>query len=114
MHDEIYRNTRKFVLSEANPWYFKGKALSGIGSPHTPGRYVWPISLMMQGITSDDGAEINALVRMLAETTGGTGYMHESVNVDNDKDFSRPWFAWANSLFAYFLIVKADKIEGIK
>lgn len=41
---------------------------------------------------------------MLLQTDGDTGYMHESFNPDNPKDFSRPWFAWANSLFAELII----------
>lgn len=112
--DEIYQNTRRFVLSEENPWYHSGKALSGIGSPHTPGRYVWPISLMMEGLTETDAARVNEIVKILASTTDGTGYMHESVHADDASDYSRPWFAWANSLFSYFLIRQADKIDCIR
>ena len=48
------------------------------------------------------------------QTTDGTGYMHESINADNAAQYSRPWFAWANSLFAYFLIKKSDEISYIK
>lgn len=113
-NDEIYHNTRKFALSSDNPYFHRGSAITGIGSPHTPGAYVWPISLMIEGLTTDDEARINEIVRVLKETTDGTGYMHESVNVDDASLYSRPWFAWANSLFAYFLITKADKISYIK
>lgn len=112
--DEIYQNTRKFALSSDNPYYFQGKVISGIGSPHTQGKYVWPISLMCEGLTCDDEVRINQIVKTLSETTDGTGYMHESINADNEKDYSRPWFAWANSLFAYLLITKSQKIYCIK
>lgn len=112
--DEIYLNTRKFVLGADNPYYREGKAISGIGSPHTPGPYVWPISLMTEGLTCGDGKRINAILEQLMQTTDGTGYIHESINAYDASDYSRPWFAWANSLFAYFLIKKADKINCIK
>ncbi|MDE6397756.1 MAG: glycoside hydrolase family 125 protein [Clostridiales bacterium] len=111
--DEIYRNTRRFCLSKDNPYYYEGKRLSGLGSPHTPEKYVWHIALAMQGITSTDEAEINGLLATLADTTAGTGYMHEGVCADDDTVYTRSWFAWANSLFAYFMIVKADSIKKI-
>ena len=112
--DESYPNTRQFVLSADNPYFHRGSAITGIGSPHTPGSYVWPISLMTEGLTCDDEDRINKIVKKLMQTTDGTGYMHESINADNASMYSRPWFAWANSLFAYFLIKKADKISYIK
>ena len=33
-HDEVYKNTRKFSLSTANPWFNEGKFAKGIGGPH--------------------------------------------------------------------------------
>ena len=35
----------------------------------------------------------------LRKTHAGTGFMHESFQMDNANKFSRTWFAWANSLF---------------
>jgi len=29
--------------------------------------------------------------------------MHEGVNVNDANDFTRPWFAWANSIFSEFV-----------
>lgn len=46
--DPIYKNTRKLILSSNNPYFFAGKEASGIGSPHTPSRYIWPIALAIQ------------------------------------------------------------------
>lgn len=112
--DEIYENTRRFVLSGSNPYYFEGKALSGIGSPHTPKDYVWAISLIIQALTSDDSEEINRIVETLVSTDAGTGYMHEGIDKDDPDKFTRSWFAWANSLFSYMLIKKADKIKLIE
>ena len=97
--DPIYRNTRKFLLSADNPYYYEGKYARGIGSPHTPAGYVWPISLSMQALTSDDPAEVEELIRMLLATDAGTGFMHESFDPDDPTRFTRDWFAWANSLF---------------
>lgn len=105
---EIYRNTRAYILSKENPYYFEGSVLTGVGSPHTPKNQVWPMSIIMQALTSDDQTEIQDCVRMLINSTGDTGYMHESVHKDNDKIYSRPWFAWANSLFAYLILEKRE------
>lgn len=104
----IYRNTRRFILGEGNPYHHAGCMATGIGSPHTPHGYVWPIALTVQALTSDDPNEIRTLVDMLAGTDAGTGFMHESFHPDNPEQFTRPWFAWANSLFSELLLKKAD------
>lgn len=103
-YDETYLNTRRFILSRKNPYYFEGSKLKGIGSPHTPENYVWPIALVMQGLTSLDADEKKSILRMLVENDGDTGYMHEGIDVNNDKNFTREHFAWANSLFALFVM----------
>ena len=102
--DEVYRNTRAFILSEENPCYFRGRVLRGVGSPHTPRNYVWPIGITMQALTSRDPAEIRSCLELLLASHAGTGYMHESVHVDDPARYTRSWFAWANSLFAELLI----------
>ncbi len=101
--DEIYQNTRRFILSEENPYYYKGKYAMGIGSPHTPEGYIWHIALTMQSLTSKDRNEILACLKMIANTHADCFYMHESFDPNNPKNFTRPWFAWANSLFAELL-----------
>ncbi|HET8844894.1 MAG TPA: glycoside hydrolase family 125 protein, partial [Ktedonobacteraceae bacterium] len=102
--DPLYQNTRRFILSSDNPYYWMGRAGKGVGSPHTPARQIWPIALAMQGLTSTDMQEQEALVNLLVETTAGTGYMHESFHIDDPAIFTRSWFAWANSLFSEFLL----------
>lgn len=97
--DPIYRNTRAFVLSQANPYYAEGEYAKGLGSPHTPDGYIWPIGLIMQALTATKRTEQDALVDMLVSTTAGTGYMHESFHPDHPTEYTRSWFAWANSLF---------------
>jgi meiotically up-regulated gene 157 (Mug157) protein len=102
-NDEIYQNTRRFILSHDNPYYFEGKVAKGVGSPHTPKDHIWHIALTMQIITSGDKAEINECLEMLSKTHAGTNFMHESFHVDDPANFTRVWFAWANTLFAQML-----------
>jgi meiotically up-regulated gene 157 (Mug157) protein len=98
--DEVVRNTRRFVLSRDNPYFYEGRAARGIGSPHTPDRYVWHIALAMQALTSEDPDEARTLIETCVNTDADTGYMHEGFHVDDPGRFTRSWFAWANSLFA--------------
>ena len=102
-NDEIYQNTRRFILSKDNPYYFEGKTAKGIGSPHTPKNHIWHIALTMQIITSSDNNEIKECLEMLSRTHAGTNFMHESFHVDDPENFTRVWFAWANTLFAQML-----------
>jgi len=102
--DPTYLATRAFALSEANPYFFRGTVAAGVGSPHTPEGYVWPIALCVQGLTARDEAEKLGLLERLLATDAGTGLMHEGFHVDDPARFTRPWFAWANSLFAEFVL----------
>ena len=104
----IYSNTRKFLLSENNPYYLKGKAAEGQGSPHTGKGTIWPMGIILRALTSDDKEEIKFCLRMLKKTHADTGFMHEGFDKDNPKNYSRSWFAWANTLFGE-LIVKIHK-----
>jgi len=97
---KIYEYTREYILSTANKFYYTGKHASGIGSPHTPQGFIWPMSLIMQAWTSQDKTEQEKLLQTLVNTSGGTNYMHESFNPNNPTKYTRPWFGWANSLFA--------------
>jgi len=106
--DAMYRRTRAFTLSAANPYFFKGSAAEGVGGPHEGLGYVWPISIMMRALTSGNDAEIRQCLRWLRDTTAGTGFMHESFQANDAKDFTRPWFAWVNTMFGE-LILKLAK-----
>lgn len=106
--NEIYKNTRKFILSNSNPWYFDGAAAKGVGSPHTGSGKIWHISLIMQALTSTDPKEIRDCVSMITSTHAGTYFMHESFDKNDPSDFTRPWFAWANSLFSELMLEIAD------
>lgn len=110
--DAIYRNTRKFSLSDANPYFAQGTAAAGLGSPHTGKRSIWHLGIIMRALTSRDEKEIRDCLAALKRTHAGTGFMHESFNPDNPKDFTRSWFAWANTLFGELIIkLHAEKIR---
>ena len=108
-HDEIYKNTRKFSLSTANPWFNEGKFAKGIGGPHVGENKIWPLGLIMQALTTDDDEEIFYCLKTLKNTHSGTGFIHESFDVNNSKDFSRSWFAWANTLFGELILHLYEK-----
>jgi len=102
--DELYKNTRRFVLSKDNPWFFEGKAASGIGGPHVGAEMIWPMSIIMRAMTSNDDQEIIKCLRWLKTTHAGTGFMHETFNMDDPNHFSRSWFAWANTLLGELIL----------
>ncbi|GAB3929002.1 glycoside hydrolase family 125 protein [Mucilaginibacter myungsuensis] len=101
--DPVYLNTRKMLLSANNPFFFKGKAGEGIGGPHVGKDMIWPLSIIIRGMTSTNDAEIKQCITMLKNAHGDTGFMHESFHKDDAKNFTRKWFAWANTLFGEFL-----------
>jgi uncharacterized protein len=102
--DKIYRNTRHLVLSEANPFYCQGKAANGPGGPHVGMDMIWPLGLIVQGLTALDPAEVQQCLQTLQHTHAGTGFMHEAFNKDNPQKFTRSWFAWANTIFGELVL----------
>ena len=104
VNDPIYQNTRRFVWSEDNPYFFKGTAGEGIGGPHIGYDMIWPMSIMMKAFTSRDDAEIKWCMETLMKTDAGTGFMHESFHKDNPEKFTRAWFAWQNTLFGELVL----------
>ena len=112
-NDPVYLNTRRFVWSEDNPYFKRGAAGEGIGGPHTGVESVWPMSIMMKAFTARDDDEIRACLTQLLRTDAGTGFMHESFQKDDANDFTRPWFAWANTLFGELVmkLVSDGKLE---
>src|SRR5690625_3626739 len=56
--DRTYRNTRDFLMSKNNPYFYRGDAANGNGSPHTHDNYIWPMSIIMRAMTSNDIVEI--------------------------------------------------------
>jgi hypothetical protein len=111
--DPVYQRTRAFVLSEDNPFYFRGTAGEGIGGPHIGPGMIWPLSIIMRAMTSDNEGEIESCLRTLIATTAGTGFMHESFNENNPGDYTRPWFAWCNSAFGELIVYLAKTRPGV-
>ena len=97
--DAVYKNTRERILSSKNEWYFSGSVLAGLGSPHTPRGFVWPLAVMVGALTTDDAAVKADAFRMLLRSQCGNGLMHESVAVDNGAACTRDWFEWANAMY---------------
>ena len=104
VNDLTYQRTRKYILSDDNPFFFKGTAGEGIGSPHTLLNMIWPIGITMRALTSTDDSEIRKCLTMLQRSNAGTGFMHESFNENDAFNFTRKWFAWANTLFGELVL----------
>lgn len=107
--DPIYLNTRKFILSQENPYYYEGTAAKGIGSPHTPASFIWPIALAIQGMTAETEQEKMEILDLFKRTDADTNLMHEGFHVDAPDKFTRPWFSWANSMFSEFLLTLCSR-----
>ncbi|SDZ90374.1 hypothetical protein SAMN02745687_01024 [Lachnospiraceae bacterium NK3A20] len=97
--DPKYQETKKLILSDANPYYYEGQYLRGIGSIHTPARYVWHLAVAMQGLVADTREEKAEKIRMIMDTDGGTKCVHEGVLVDDPTRYTREWFSWGNAIF---------------
>merc|ERR1712232_422400 len=108
----MYQATRRLLLSEYNPWYFKGSlGIGGIGGPHVGTGYIWPMSLMIQAWTSTDVQEVSRLLAELTRTSFPNSLMHESFDKDTLVAPTRLWFAWANTLFGDLVLkVAADPV----
>lgn len=109
VNNPVYQNTRKFVWSDSNPYFFSGVAGEGIGGPHIGYQMAWPMSIMMKAFTSTDDNEIKDCIAMLLNTDADTGFIHESFNVDDASNFTREWFAWQNTLFGELILKLVDE-----
>jgi meiotically up-regulated gene 157 (Mug157) protein len=98
-NDPLYMATRAYVLSANNPYYYTGTVLSGMGSNHTPKGYVWPIAIAMVGLTTDDRKVQAEALAQIAATDAQTGQCHESVSADEQTQYTREWFSWANMTY---------------
>jgi meiotically up-regulated gene 157 (Mug157) protein len=87
--DDTYQNTRKMILErQGNPYYLTGKAFSAIGGPHIGLQHAWPMSRLVQAMTSDDDEEILGSLEAVMKTSR-FGLVHESINVERAADFTR-------------------------
>ena len=104
VNEKTYQATRKMLLSDENPYYCQGKAASGLGGPHVGVDMIWPLGVIMEGLTATRDAEIKNCLDILQRTHAGTGFIHEAFHKDNPKKFTRSWFAWANTIFGEFVL----------
>jgi uncharacterized protein len=112
IENSIYQQTRTFVLSDNNPYFFRGRA-EGIGGPHVGPGMIWPISIIMRALTSRSEDEIERCLRMLIDTTAETGFMHESFEAQDPRKYTRPWFAWCNSAFGELILMISESYPAI-
>jgi len=101
---DVYLNTREFILSHSNPYFFSGSKAAGIGSQHTPTNHVWPISMSVEALTSPSKDKKLKTLDILEATDAGTGNMHEAFHVDRPEEFSRAWFSWADMTYVQLVL----------
>ncbi|OBT81638.1 hypothetical protein VE02_09648 [Pseudogymnoascus sp. 03VT05] len=102
--NKVYQNTRKVILSTANPYFMKGPVFNSIGGPHVGPGFGWPMASIIRILTSDDDAEIKETLRELLSTTDGLGLMHEGINSFDSSKWTRQWFSWVNGLFGQMIL----------
>jgi uncharacterized protein len=100
----VYLETRKYVLSPRNPYFFSGSTGEGVGGPHVGYGMIWPMATIVRAMTAADDSEVKRCLDMLKASAAGTGFMHEAYNVSDVSDYTRDWFAWANGLFGELII----------
>ncbi|RDA85164.1 hypothetical protein CP532_1580 [Ophiocordyceps camponoti-leonardi (nom. inval.)] len=107
--DSVYQSTRKMILDrQGNPYFLSGKEFQGIGGPHIGLRNAWPMSVLMQAQTSDNDDEIKKCLDLVLKSSR-LGLVHESVDVDHVRQYTRSWFAWANGVFAVTILDLAKR-----
>jgi meiotically up-regulated gene 157 (Mug157) protein len=112
--DPLYLRTRAAVLSETdNPWFFTGTEAEGVGGPHVGRDMIWPMGIIMRAFTSTDEDEVARCLEWLKATHAGTGFMHESFHADDASNYTRDWFAWANTLFGELVLTVLDERPGL-
>jgi meiotically up-regulated gene 157 (Mug157) protein len=89
--DQLIKSTRQFILSSDNQLFYRGEHAHGIGSHHTPAQSVWPMSIIMEGLTNHSQENLDQVWKRLETSHAGTFAMHESFNVNNPQEFTRKW-----------------------
>lgn len=112
-NDTTYKKTKAALFSRANPYFAVGKSFNGIGGPHANATHPWPMSQISAIFGTDEDEEIIQRLKLIVENTSGLGLIHESINIYNSSDFTRPWFAWANSYFAEMVLDLAERKPGL-
>jgi meiotically up-regulated gene 157 (Mug157) protein len=109
----VYKNTRRFLLSKNNPYFYVGKVASGIGSAHTNDGFVWPLALIMQGLTTTSVGERQAVLNELLASDPGDHLLHESFDPNDPARYSRKDFGWPNALFSEFVMTDFGGVPEI-
>ncbi len=112
-NDPIYQNTRRFILSKDNPFFFAGTLASGIGSPHTRRGMVWPLALLAQAFTTKDPVEFQATLEMLILSDPGDHVLHESFDPSNPARFTRKDFGWPNAMLIELLLTRFSGLPAL-
>jgi uncharacterized protein len=112
-NDRYYLNTRAFLLSQDNPSYYSGQVARGIGSYHTPDHWVWPLALVMQGLTANSQSEKQDVLNQILASDPGDHLLHESFDPDDPKRFTRMDFGWPNALFSEFVMTSFEGVPQI-
>jgi meiotically up-regulated gene 157 (Mug157) protein len=102
--DPLFQRSAAAAWSDRNPYFFKGTVAEGIGGPHAGLRMIWPMSIIMHALGSEDDTTIRQCLRRLKASHGGTGFIHEAFDQDDAATFTRHWFAWANGLFGELML----------
>ncbi|MBV8299307.1 MAG: glycoside hydrolase family 125 protein [Candidatus Eremiobacteraeota bacterium] len=105
-NNSLYLATRAFALSDRNPYFFRGKYAEGIGSPHTPHGYIWPLALCVQALTATDEKEVDKVLGWIAISDVGDHRLHESFNASWPESYTREDFAWPNALYAELVLTR--------
>jgi predicted alpha-1,2-mannosidase len=92
----LWENTYEWIWSSKNPYFYKGTAAVGIGSPHTPSQYIWPMSLVMRGLVDPT---VSKEMTDMIEKTKVRGKLHESFHKDDPRRLTREDFSWPNALY---------------
>ncbi|KAJ7731770.1 Six-hairpin glycosidase-like protein [Mycena metata] len=108
-----YVATRKLLLSKGNPYFAQGKNFSGAGGPHVDAWHPWPMSQISAIYGTDNDEEILNRLYLIANNTAGLGLIHESQSIYSSTDYTRGWFAWANSYFAEMVLDLAQRKPGL-
>ena len=111
--DRYYDNTRRFLLSQDNPSFYQGQKARGIGSYHTPDKWVWPLALIVQGLTATTAPEKQDVLNQLIASDPGDHLLHESFNPDNPQQYTRQDFGWPNALFSEFVMTQFQGVGQI-
>ena len=109
---QVYLNTRRFVLSSANPYYYRGKYAAGLGSAHSRTGWVWPLGLIGAALTARLPQDVASAITTIEDTNRFNGLIHESFDPNDPDQFTRPFFGWANAMYAELIFRSAAGFDA--